>query len=81
MECGDARQVGENIALRFANGEIVKSELVLACDGLMGTQALSREKASPHGAKGVLEDGSGRPTSRGLLSKRRFFYYRRHAIS
>ncbi|RWO09058.1 MAG: hypothetical protein EOS07_13100 [Mesorhizobium sp.] len=34
MECVDARQVGENIALRFANGEIVESELVLACDGI-----------------------------------------------
>ncbi|RWE88262.1 FAD-dependent monooxygenase [Mesorhizobium sp.] len=34
MECVDARQVGDNIALRFANGEIVESELVLACDGI-----------------------------------------------
>ncbi|MER9481799.1 FAD-dependent monooxygenase [Mesorhizobium sp. M0494] len=34
MECVDARQVGEKIVLHFADGEIVESELVLACDGI-----------------------------------------------
>ncbi|MER9275494.1 FAD-dependent monooxygenase [Mesorhizobium sp. M0643] len=34
MECVDARQVGEKIVLYFADGEIVESELVLACDGI-----------------------------------------------
>ncbi|TIX43735.1 MAG: monooxygenase, partial [Mesorhizobium sp.] len=34
MECVDARQVGDKIVLHFADGEIVESELVLACDGI-----------------------------------------------